>query len=85
MTDPRLFDEAVKEEIVKGMSAGGETGRIWVSVTASLARGQTVGHVGRLLAQGKLVGMILAQCENPEDTDAVEGALSVSVDHDQHM
>lgn len=76
-TDPRLFDEAVKQELVKGLAAGGETGRIWVSVVASLAKGQSVGQIGGLLGEGKPVGMILGQCDNLEETDTVEGALSV--------
>lgn len=76
-TDPRLFDESVKQELLKGLAAGGETGRIWVSVVASLAKGQGVGQIGGLLAEGKLAGMILDQCENLEETDTVEGALSV--------
>lgn len=73
-----MFDESVKQELVKGLAAGGETGRIWVSVVASLARGANVGQIGGLIAEGKLVGMILGQCDDPEETDAVEGALTVS-------
>lgn len=76
-TDPRLFDDSVKQELLNGLAAGGETGRIWVSVVASLAKGQGVGQIGGLLAEGKLADMILGQCANPEETDTVEGALSV--------
>lgn len=76
-TDPKLFG-AVKTEILKGLSSNGESGRIWVAVVASFARGQTVGKVGALVGEGQLIGMILGQCENPEETDTVEGALAVS-------
>lgn len=78
-TDPKLFAKSLKGRIIEGLSRGGEGARIWVAVVASLARGQAVAHVGSLVAEGKLVGMILAQCDKPEETEAVEGSLSVSV------
>ena len=77
-TDPSLFDKPVKGKIVEGLSKGGEGARIWVGVIASLAKGQSVGKVGGLVGEGKLIGMILDQASDPTQTEAVEGSLSVS-------
>jgi cullin-associated NEDD8-dissociated protein 1 len=77
-TDPTLFDKPVKGKIVEGLSKGGEGARIWVGVIASLAKGQSVGKVGGLVGEGKLIGMILDQASDPTQTEAVEGSLAVS-------
>lgn len=77
-TDPSLFDKPVKGKIVEGLSIGGEGARIWVGVIASLAKGQSVGKVGGLVGEGKLIGMILDQASDPTQTEAVEGSLAVS-------
>ena len=77
-TDPSLFDKPVKGKIVEGLSKGGEGARIWVGVIASLAKGQSVGKVGGLVGEGKLIGMILDQASDPTQTEAVEGSLAVS-------
>lgn len=76
-TDAKLFDTTIKTKIIEGISQGGEDARIWVAVVANLARGQSVGQIGSLIGEGDIVQMILAQCQNEEDTEAVEGALSV--------
>lgn len=77
-TDPTLFDKPVKGKIVEGLSKGGEGARIWVGVIASLAKGASVGKVGGLVGEGKLIGMILDQASDPAETEAVEGSLAVS-------
>ena len=76
-TDPTLFDKPVKGKIVNGVSKGGEGARIWVGVIASLAKGTSVGKIGGLVGEGKLIGMILDQASDPTQTEAVEGSLSV--------
>lgn len=51
---------------------------MWVGVIASLARGQSVGKMGDLVGEGRLIGMILDQSSDPQQTEAVEGSLAVS-------
>jgi cullin-associated NEDD8-dissociated protein 1 len=77
-TDPKLFDKPVKGKIVQGLSQGGESARVWVGVIASLARGQSVGKMGDLVGEGRLIGMILDQSSYPAETESVEGSLAVS-------
>jgi cullin-associated NEDD8-dissociated protein 1 len=77
-TDPKLFDKPVKGKIVQGLSQGGESARVWVGVIASLARGQSVGKMGDLVGEGRLIGMILDQSSDPAETESVEGSLAVS-------
>jgi cullin-associated NEDD8-dissociated protein 1 len=77
-TDPKLFDKPVKGRIVQKLSQGGESARVWVGVIASLARGQSVGKMGDLVGEGRLIGMILDQSSDPQQTEAVEGSLAVS-------
>ena len=77
-TDPTLFDKPVKGKIVNGVSKGGEGARIWVGVIASLAKGTSVGKIGGLVGEGRLIGMILDQASDPTQTEAVEGSLAVS-------
>lgn len=78
-TSSKLFDSALRERIVEGIESGGDTGRIWVAVVASLARGQSALKVGALIAAGQVVEKVMRQTQNVGDIDAVEGALVVSI------
>lgn len=77
--NPALFD-LIKPQIAKGLGAGGDSGRIWSMVIASLARGMSVGKIGSLVNEGTIVEPVLKQTEDPEEIDMVEGALVVSPD-----
>ncbi|WWC99318.1 hypothetical protein V866_006219 [Kwoniella sp. B9012] len=74
-TNPGLFDNSLKKQIVDGLSQGPEAVRVWLGVVATLARGQSVHKIGALLAEGKVGETVLVQTENPEDTETVEAAL----------
>ncbi|WWC66659.1 uncharacterized protein I206_100563 [Kwoniella pini CBS 10737] len=74
-TNPGLFDSALKAHIVKGLSQDAESIRVWLGVIATLARGGSVHKIGALLAEGQVGDVILAQTQNPEDTETVEAAL----------
>jgi cullin-associated NEDD8-dissociated protein 1 len=75
--NPALFDQ-VTPQMAKGLAAGGDTAKVWANVLASLARGLSAAKVGALVNQGSVVNAVLAQTEDPEETDMVEGALVVS-------
>lgn len=82
----KLFEIKLKDKLIAGLKEKGDTGRIWVAVTAALARGQSVARVGDLISQGGLIEILLAQAKNPEESEAVEGALIVSpCSHLKHM
>lgn len=84
-SNPKLFD-GVKPKISEGLKAGGDTGKVWSAVVASLARGQSAARVGALVSEGKVLDLILKQTENPEDEDMTEGALMVSlIDFNPHL
>ena len=74
--NPALFDQ-VKPHVAQGLAAGGDTAKVWSNVLASLARGMNASKVGALVGEGQVVGLVLKQVEDPEDTDMVEGALVV--------
>lgn len=76
-TNPALFDAGLKNKVVTGLNAGGEEGRTWAGVLASLARGTSAPGVGAVIAEGQAVDAILKQAENLSDTEAVEVALVV--------
>ncbi|KIR43743.1 tip120-family protein [Cryptococcus deuterogattii 99/473] len=75
-TSPKLFNEDLEKEIVSGVSQGGESSRIWMGTVASLARGKSVGSIGKLVNEGKLAELILSQTKNEEDVETVEAALT---------
>ncbi|WVQ80275.1 hypothetical protein IAT38_002380 [Cryptococcus sp. DSM 104549] len=75
-TDPTLFSAELRTYIVDGISAGGESARVWMGLAASLARGQSAGSVGSLITEGKVAESILKQTADPEDGDTVEAALT---------
>ncbi|KIR37274.1 tip120-family protein [Cryptococcus deuterogattii MMRL2647] len=75
-TSPKLFNEDLEKEIVSGVSQGGESSRIWMGTVASLARGKSVGSIGKLVNEGKLAELILSQTKNEEDVEIVEAALT---------
>lgn len=75
-TNPALFD-GVKPKVSEGLAAGGDTGKVWSAVIASLARGQSAAKVGALINEGKVIDLILGQTEDPEDVETTEGALVV--------
>jgi cullin-associated NEDD8-dissociated protein 1 len=79
-SNPKLFD-GVKPKISAGLSAGGDTGKVWAAVIGSLARGQSAQRVGALINEGKVVNLLLQQTEDPEDDETTEGALMVSNCH----
>lgn len=78
-TSPKLFDTVLRDKITEGLDSGSETGRIWVGVVASLARGQSATRVGAMIAAGQVVERIMKQTMTLEDTDSLEGALVVSL------
>lgn len=78
-TNPGLFDSDLRGKLIGGLGGGKESAKVWTAVIANLARGSSVAKVGGLVAEGRVVGMILSQCEDVEDTEAVEGALFVSL------
>lgn len=48
-----------------------------MGTVASLARGKSVGIIGKLVNEGKLAELILNQTKNEEDVETVEAALTV--------
>lgn len=48
-----------------------------MGTVASLARGKSVGSIGKLVNEGKLAELILSQTKNEEDVETVEAALTV--------
>lgn len=48
-----------------------------MGTVASLARGKSVGRIGKLVNEGKLAELILNQTKNEEDVETVEAALTV--------
>ena len=75
--NPTLFDQ-VKPHVSQGLAAGGDAAKVWANVLASLARGLNASKVGVLVNEANVVELVLAQTEDPEETDMVEGALVVS-------
>lgn len=75
--NPSLFDAALKNKVVSGLTPGGEEGRTWSGVLASLARGTSAPGVGAVIIEGQAVDAILKQTENLDETEAVEVALVV--------
>ncbi|GFZ51807.1 hypothetical protein JCM24511_09575 [Saitozyma sp. JCM 24511] len=73
--NPHLFDTTLKGQVLTGLAQRGEAGKTWASVVASLARGQSASKVGALISEGHVVEAVLAQTEDLEDCEAVEGAL----------
>ncbi|ODN76121.1 hypothetical protein L202_06053 [Cryptococcus amylolentus CBS 6039] len=73
---PALFNDTLQKEITAGVSQSGDSGRVWLGVVASLAKGRIVGNVGKLAAEKKLAEIILQQTKNPEDVETVEAALT---------
>jgi cullin-associated NEDD8-dissociated protein 1 len=78
---PKLFDSSLRDRIIEGLENGGDTGRIWVGVVASLARGRSASKIGALIGEGQVIEMIMKQTRDVEDTEAVKGALVVSLLH----
>lgn len=48
-----------------------------MGTVASLARGKSIGIIGKLVNEGKLAELILNQTKNEEDVETVEAALTV--------
>jgi cullin-associated NEDD8-dissociated protein 1 len=81
-SSPELFYSVLQGEIITGLETAGEASKTWVGVLASLAKGQSAPRVGELIGQGKVMETIIQHTENVEDSEAVEGALTVSVRED---
>jgi hypothetical protein len=74
---PSLFD-SLKDDIASGFAAGGDSAKAWVAAVAGIAKTSAHAGVGALISSGDLVDNILAQTDDLDDTDAVEGAVTVS-------
>lgn len=68
---------AIKDDMTRGFASGGDSAKAWVAAVAGLAKTSSSSDVGALVANGGLADVIMKQTENLEDTDAVEGALTV--------
>ena len=75
---PDLFDADLKRMLIQGAGAKGEDGRIWTSLLTSLAKSRVVRSVGSMVSEGSICPKLIAQTEDTEDVESVEGALSVS-------
>lgn len=69
---------AIKDDMSKGFAQGGDSAKAWVAAVTGLAKTNSSSEVGALVANGGLADIIMKQTENLEDSDAVEGALTVS-------
>lgn len=76
---PQHF-QSLKPEMSQGFSAGGDAAKAWVAAVAGIAKTSAASDVGALIANDKLVDVILKQADDLEDADAVEGALTVGRD-----
>ncbi len=74
---PSQFN-AFKDDMSKGFSKGGDSAKAWVAAVAGLAKTPSSQEVGTLVANSGLADIIMKQTMNLEDTEAVEGALTVS-------
>lgn len=70
--------EGLKKDLAAGFAKGGDSAKAWVAAVAGIAKTSAHSDIGALIASGKLVENILKQADNLDDTDAVEGALTVS-------
>ena len=78
-SSPQIFDTSLRDEIIQGLDRGGDACRMWITVVASLAKGQTAPKIGSLIRSGHMMRIILKQTEDVGDIEAIEGALLVSI------
>ena len=76
-TNPALFDETLKSELLKGLTAREDIGNTWVNLVGALAKEPSVvSKMGATVAEGKMVEELLQQTEDTEKPEAVEAALT---------
>ncbi|TXT05004.1 hypothetical protein VHUM_03824 [Vanrija humicola] len=72
---PQRFEQ-IKEDLAKGLAAGGDSAKAWVAAVGGIAKTSAAQAIGALIAEGGLLEAILKQTEDLEDSEAVEGALT---------
>lgn len=74
---PQQF-ETLKADMAKGLAQGGDSAKAWVAATAGMAKSSAASDVGGLISGTNLIGDIMSQASDLDDSDAVEGAMTVS-------
>lgn len=69
---------AIKDDMINGFAKGGDSAKAWIAAVAGLAKTSSSPEVGALVSNNGLAEIIMQQTQNLEDSDAVEGALTVS-------
>lgn len=75
---PQRFEQ-IKVDLANGFAAGGDSAKAWVAAVGGIAKTSAAPAIGTLIAEGGLLEAILKQTEDVEDSDAVEGALTVGM------
>lgn len=73
---PQWFSQ-VQADMAKGFSKGGDSAKAWVAAVSGMAKTSIASEIAILIMEENLVDDVLAQTDDLEDCDAVEGALTV--------